>query len=155
METKATDIILNSDNTSTWTFKEEGDISGTFSGTFIFKCFLNPLEQLSAGKLYRELLGSNLEFATDNDKFLAFTMSQLQKRIVKAPPFWSSAPDMLGNIPDSNILSLVLEKAIESESLYKARLAKKRADALEASKNLTESLLGASKGDIKAGSDPK
>jgi hypothetical protein len=135
-----TDIILNGDNTSSWTFREEGELLGTYSGQFIFKCFLTPTEVLSAGRLYRELLGSDSGSATDTEKFLSFALSQLQKRIVKAPPFWTSALDLAGNIPDMDVLSLILDKAISSETLYRAFLKKRRDEALSQSKIATTGL---------------
>lgn len=141
MENKNTDLILNHDNTATWTFKEEGEILGTYAGTFVFKCFLNPLEILSAGRLQRELLGDAPQPRDDEpqqlktERFLAFTLAQLQKRIVKAPPFWGSALEMAGNLPDIDFLSMVLVKALDAETLYKAKLAEKRSQAQEAAKN--------------------
>jgi hypothetical protein len=130
-----TDIILNHDNTAAWEVKFDSEILGSIRGQFIFKTFLNPIEILSAGKLYRDLLGPNSHEASEQERFLAFSLSQLKYRIVKAPPFWQTDSIVSGNIPDLNLVSLILEKAISAESLYKDKLKEKRTKALETSKN--------------------
>lgn len=149
MEDKKTlpsDLTINNDGTATYAMREEGDSTGnTYAGVFVFKCFLNPLDQLAAGKLYRELLGSDIQNATEMERFIAFGLSQLKYRIVKAPAFWKADESMVnGNLPDMNILTLTLDRAINSESLYKEQLAKRKAEALkkaiDASQALQESL---------------
>ena len=102
-----TDIHLKPDGTAIWTLREEGEISGTYSGAFTFKCYLDPLATLAAGRLYRELLGSYGDSASETERFIAFALSQLQKRVIKGPPFWATASEsgFVGNIPDLNILS--------------------------------------------------
>jgi hypothetical protein len=133
METKSqNDIILNADGTALWTLREDGDtVLQTYIGPFTFKCFLNPLETLAAGRLYRELLGNNSGEAGEQERYTAFALSQLKFRVVKAPPFWNTDSIVAGNIPDTNIISLILDRAISSEVLYKEELKKKRADALK------------------------
>jgi hypothetical protein len=128
------DLLINPDGTATFTLNEEGDVLGTYKGTFVFKCFLNPLEVLAAGKVYRELIGSNPQDATDTERFMAFALSQLSKRIIKSPPFWNTGEAMTGNIPDVNVLSLILDRAVTAELAYKERLKIKREEALETAK---------------------
>jgi len=128
------DLVLNSDGTAIFTLNEEGDVLGTYKGVFVFKCYLNPLEVLSAGKLYRELIGSSPQDATDTERFVAFCLSQLSKRIVKSPPFWNTGDMINGNIPDMNIISMVLDRSIQSELAYKEHLKEKRTEALETAK---------------------
>lgn len=131
---KTNDIILSPEGTASWYLKEEGDTSdATYTGTFIFKCFLTPLDLLACGKLYRELLGPNSGEASEQDKFIAVSLSQLSKRITKAPPFWNTDSILSGNIPDLNILSLVLDKALSAELLYKEQLKNKKEAALKKS----------------------
>lgn len=146
-----TDLILNSlDNTASWTMREEGDTLGaTYAGTFVFKCFLSPLDTLASGRLYRELLGPNPNDATETERFIAFILSQLSKRIVKAPPFWNTDSMIQGNIPDVNILTLVLDRAMSAEMIYKEGLNQRRAEALKKAQNaataIQESLTGKEK----------
>ena len=139
-------FTLNPDGTSTFALREEGDSTGqTYAGVFVFKCFLNPLDQLAAGKLYRELLGTDIQNASELERFVAFSLSQLKYRIVKAPSFWKTTESMIeGNLPDTNILTLVLDKAISSESLYKEQLKKRKETAIlkaaEAIKTIQETM---------------
>lgn len=137
---KSLDLVINPDGTAIYTLNEEGDISGSYRGTFVFKCYLSPLDTLAAGKLYRELLGSNAQEASDTERFIAFCLSQLSKRIIKSPPFWNTGDMLAGNIPDMNVLSLILSKAVESEEAYKTQLKEKRTQALETAKNAATAL---------------
>jgi len=127
------DLILNPDGTAVFTLQDEGEVLGTYKGTFTFRCFLDPLATLSAGRVYRDLLGPNPQDASETERFLAFSLSQLQKRIIKAPPFWNTDSMLAGNIPDVNIISTVLARAIDAEVAYKERLKDKKKEALEKS----------------------
>ena len=93
----------------------------TYMGNFKVKCLTSPYEQLQSDKLYRELLGDNPYYASDVSKNYAFTLSQLKYRIIESPPFWAN-PDQPnipgGHIKDSNVLSEVLEKAIEARDKF-------------------------------------
>lgn len=138
-----TNLILNTDGTASWTFREEGDTLGaTYAGTFVFKCYLNPLDSLAAGRLYRELLGQNGHEAGDQERFLAFALSQCKYRITKAPPFWKSSNSVVdgGDVPDLNLISLILDKAISSEVLYKEQLKKRKEEALDKAQKAAEAL---------------
>lgn len=142
---KSTDLILNTDNTASWTLNREGDtVYQTYIGTFTFKCFLNPVEVLAAGRLFRELLGNTPATASPHEQFLSYALSQLKYRIIKAPPFWKTDALLDGNIPDVNILTLVLNAAADAEIVYREQLKSKRDEALsranEATKNLQEKL---------------
>ena len=128
------DLTINPDGTAILTLNEVGDVMGTYKGVFTFKCYLNPLEQLTVGKLYRELLGTNSEEATDTEKFIAVCLSQLSKRILKAPPFWDTREMVSGNIPDINILSLIFDRAVTAEMAYKEHLRDKKEQSLEIAK---------------------
>jgi hypothetical protein len=139
------DLVLNSDGTATFTLREDGDISGTYAGTFVFKCYLTPLDTLSAGKLYRDLLGPHFSAISDTEHFIATALSQLAKRIVKSPPFWNTDSMIAGNIPDLNILTLVLDRSLAAELAYKELLKEKRDQALERSKKPMADLLDANK----------
>ena len=124
------DIILNPDGTANFDLNADGEVLGTCRGLFTFKTFLTPLEQLGASKDYRNLIGPNPELSTDQDRFLAFCLAQLRYRVIKAPPFWKTGEAFDGNV-DKNIISIILDRAIEAESLYKAHLKEKRDKALE------------------------
>jgi hypothetical protein len=134
------DLILNQDGTATYTINEQGEVQGGYTGTFILKCFLTPLDVLSAGRQYRDLLGQFGSTASETEKFIAFSLSQLSKRIVKSPPWWNTDSAILGNIPDLNILSLLLDRAMDSEIAYKQRLKKKKTEALDSAKSSIEAI---------------
>jgi len=136
-----TSIILNG-NVATWIMPRlEGSLGGTYTGKFEFKCYLTPVETLQAGRVYREFLGSHAILASDAEGQLAFAFSQLKFRIIKAPPFWTSAGQesgVDGNIGDLEIITAVLNAAIEAENLYKERIAQEREDLLDKSIKLAE-----------------
>jgi hypothetical protein len=139
-----TDITLDG-SVSTWVLPlTQGDLGGTYKGKFTFKCYLNPLEQLQAGREYRELLGALAMQASDTESNLAFALIQCKHRILTAPPFWTSTKQessIEGNIGDLNIVSMVLDAAIRSEALFKQRIAEEREALLDHSIKTAESML--------------
>lgn len=131
-------------NQATWNISTVGDILGTYTGTFRFKCFLTPSERLAAGRLYRELLGSNPTLVTEHEDNLALTLSQLKFRIISGPPFWSSAiglDEIAGDIPDEMVLNSILDAASASELKFLAQLQEKKKDLIEKAKKAAEKVL--------------
>lgn len=145
MEDKKTDIadlVLDlSNNTVSWEVSYDSDILGTVKGMFIFKAYLNPLDTLAAGRLYRELLGPNAALVTEFESSMAFAISQLSKRVIKSPPFWQMGDGILpGNIPDPSLLLQVLDAAMSAQGLYKQTLKERKEKALERSKKAVEEI---------------
>ncbi len=128
------DILLNG-SLATWRMPMiVGDLGGTYTGTFEFRTFLDPLRQLQAGREYRELLGSLAIQAEDSESNLAFALVQLKHRIVKAPAFWSSTEaesGIAGNIGDMNVIAAVLDAALMAETMFKDKMAEERNKMLE------------------------
>jgi hypothetical protein len=126
------DITINGSQATYTMARTDGELGGTYTGTFVFKCYLSPLEQIQAGKEFRSLLGDLGQQANDTESNLAFALTQLKHRVIKSPPFWSSTLQdgpLAGNIPDLNILAIVLDASIRAEALFKEKIAKER-DAL-------------------------
>jgi hypothetical protein len=136
------DLIIQG-NTATWEMKEEGPIEGTYKGTFVFRCFLTPTATLAVGREYRELLGRYADMATEDESFLAYALTQLKYRIIKAPPFWTSAigSNFTGDIPDKNVLSKILYAAVEAEIRYKENMKEKREEIIGLARKAAEKLL--------------
>jgi len=133
------DLQINLDGTATFVISEDALIGGSYKGTFALRCYLSPLDSLAAGRHFRDLLGPYGESAGEQDRYLAFCVSQLAKRVIKGPPWWN-ADQQSGNIPDLNILSLILDRALTSETAYKQRLAERKAEALEKAQNAAKGL---------------
>lgn len=125
------DIILEG-NKATWTINSIGTIQGTYIGTFVFKCFLTPVEQIKANRDFRELMGPNPIAAPEHESFLAYALTQLKYRIISAPPFWNSArnENMVGDIPDEGIITDILGAATDAEVKYKKQLKQAKKDAV-------------------------
>lgn len=129
------DIIIEG-NTALWDLRLDGDINGTYTGTFRFKCYLNPLQQIAADRERRELLGNQPLYAGDHESLLAYALTQLKYRIITAPPFWASSnSSFAGDIADENIISAVLDAALGAEVKYKTLLKKKKLESIETAKN--------------------
>lgn len=140
---KRKDIILEG-TTGKWDIGTHGEIQGTYSGTFVFKCFLTPTEKLAAGRTYRELLGPNAALALSHEDQLAFALAQLKYRIITAPPFWGSSlgiDGVAGDIPDENIISVILDAALSCEFKYLAELRNKKDEAIQRAKAAAEKQL--------------
>jgi hypothetical protein len=127
------DIVIKGNIASFNLPPTEGEILGTYSGHFEVKCYLTPTEQLDAGREYRNLLGANAALASETESNLSFALVQLKYRVLKSPPFWSSTLQhsaYAGNIPDLNIIILVLDSAIRAENLFKEKIVKEREEIL-------------------------
>lgn len=138
-----TNIIIDG-TTATWDMRLEGDIAGTYSGTFKFKCYLTPMQKIAANREMREILGPQMTMAPEHEANLAFALTQLKHRIIAAPPFWSSVTSgMNGDIPDENIILSVLDAAYASELKYMAQLKEKKESAIKRAIAAAESMLNA------------
>ena len=123
------DLTLSQDGTALFTINEEGALQGSYKGVFSLRCYLSPLDSLAAGRHYRDLLGQFGADAGEQDRYTAFCMAQLAKRVIKGPPWWS-ANDLAGNVPDLNILSVLLDRSLTAEAAYKQHLVKRKTEAL-------------------------
>jgi hypothetical protein len=136
--------IIIEGNQATWEINAIGDVGGTYIGTFKFKCLILPTQRLAASREYRALLGENPTLALAHDDNLAYALTQLKYRVISAPPFWTSTIQnngMAGDLPDENIVMMVLDAAVEAELKYKQQLKNKKSEALEKAKNAAERLL--------------
>ena len=144
---KRDDIKIEGD-VATWDISAVGNIKGTYLGTFKFRCFLTPLQQIAAGREERALVGENFSFAPEHEKFLAYALTQLKYRIISAPPFWSSAnpnANMPGDLPDGEIVSLILGAAIDSELKYKNEIKARKEAAIDRAKKANDAIIEAQK----------
>lgn len=137
------DDIKIDGNTATWDINTVGSIMGTYIGTFRFRCFLSPLQQISAGREERELIGVNMSLAPEHEKFLAYALTQLKYRIVSAPPFWASSNmnSLQGDIPDEEVISMILSAAIDAEAKYKNDIRKRKEEAINRAKKASEAII--------------
>jgi hypothetical protein len=122
--------------------------STTYSGTFQFRCILDPIRTLQAGREYRELLGKNAILAEDNDVDLAWALTQLKHKVVKAPPFWSSTlqdSDFAGNLPDLNIIAMAMEASSVAEQIYKEKMGEEKEAILKRTIKVAEQKVKKSK----------
>jgi hypothetical protein len=132
------DLVVNPEGTAIFTINEEGQLQGSYKGVFTLRCYLNPLDSLAAGRHFRELLGPYGDAAGEQDRYLAFSLSQLTKRVIKGPPWWNL--DQTGNVPDLNILSLILDRSLTAEAAYKQHLVKRKEEALEKAQKAAQAL---------------
>lgn len=116
---------LKDDGTATFSINLIGNMSNeTYMGNFKVKCLLSPLEEISADRMYRELLGVNSHLASEFVRKQAYALSQLEQRVMESPPFWHNEFLGGGHITDNNVIMEVLEKAVESQEKFKERKVK-------------------------------
>lgn len=142
MEDNRPDIRIEN-NVAVWEINAVGNIMGSYHGTFRFRTFLTPLQQISAGREERELIGINMSLAPEHEKFMAYALTQLKYRIVSAPPFWSSANTfggLAGDLPDEEIINMVLSAAIDAEIKYKAEIKERKEEAVKRARKAAESI---------------
>ena len=132
------DLTIGPEGIAHYTIQEEGPIQGSYKGILSLRCYLNPLDSLAAGRHFRDLLGQFGGDSSEQDKYLAFCISQLSKRVIKGPPWWNI--DQVGNVPDLNILSIILDRALTAEAAYKQHLTKRKDEALEKAQKAAQAL---------------
>jgi len=143
------DIVIEN-NVATWTLKAEGAINGTYMGTFKFKVYMLPSEVVAAGRERRELLGENAIIASEKERFYAYALPQLKYRVISGPPFWTAAPGAYsGDIPDEEVMGLILDAALGAELKFKHELNKRKTDAIEKAKAAAEKILAQQKPEDK------
>jgi len=97
-----------------------GDVTkNSFQGTFRFKCFLTPLEEIKADRLFRELIGtSNSILTSDRVRNLSLALGQLKFRILESPAGWKHE-EVDGSHLDYNIIITVFNLAMTAEETYR------------------------------------
>jgi hypothetical protein len=136
---------------ATWELRSDGLLNGTYFGTFQFKCYLDPISMIKANREYRDLIGPNYISAPEHETFLAYALTQLKYRVIKGPPFWSSTLDVsgfAGNIPDENIISEVLNAALDSELKHRSQLKERKDTALDKAKKAAEAMLAEQRAEL-------
>lgn len=99
----------------------EGEISGeSYMGTFTVKGSLSPLDTIKSDRRYRELMGKDIQYATDHASQLAFSLAQLNQRIVESPDWWKN-DEINGGHLDENVIMEIFSKAIECEKEYRLK----------------------------------
>ena len=140
------DIILDVRNaTATWKMPRlEGEYGGTYTGTFVFRCYLTPLQTLQAGRELRELLGNLGAQASDTEYNLSVALTQLKQRIVKAPVFWTATKEesgIEGNLGDMGVIKAVLDASIKAEELFLKKINEEREELLNKTIKAGEEIL--------------
>lgn len=128
---------------ATWRINEEGPINGKYIGTFKFRCILMPVGRIAANREYREMLGGNPTLTPEHEDSLAYALTQLKYRIISYPPFWEGedkSTPINGNIPDTDIIALILRAAVAAELKYRKQLDEKRKSAIQRAKEAAEKI---------------
>lgn len=137
------DISLDG-NTASWSLNLEGAINGLYTGTFKFRCFLTPSQQIAADREKREMIGDvNPLLVPSHLDFAAYALAQLKYRVISAPPFWTSTiqeTNLAGDLPDENIITAVLDAAVGAEIKYRNHLERRKTDAIERAKKAAEKM---------------
>jgi hypothetical protein len=125
------DVVLEN-NKAIYHLDQVGDVGGSYKGVFEFRCFLNPIQYIAADREYRDLMGKNQALADPHADSLAYALTQLKYRIIKAPPFWYSDDSAIpgGSIPDRDIISLLLSAATEAEIKFRRSLLDKQEESV-------------------------
>ena len=141
---KRTDIILSA-NIATWEMRMEGAYTGTFSGTFRFRCFLSPTQRIAIGREQRDLLGPMANLAPNDETMFVVMLTELKYRILEAPPFWAAASGSgyQGDILDENVLTEVFAAALDADLKYRAVIMDGKMKFIEKAKIAAEAIASA------------
>lgn len=126
-------VHVDSEGNATWEMNMTGPIGGTYQGLFTFRTVLSPIQLIEADRDYRDVLGKNAEFAATHVENLAYTLSQLNQRVVKSPPFWLDGSSRFGGaqIRDLDIIQAVYEASMIAETKFREVIKEKHKDSIE------------------------
>ena len=128
-------VKIQDDGTAVLIVNRIGSVTGTmYSGKFKVNCVLTAHQIISSGKNYRNMLGTGIAFAEAHEINLAFSLAQMEQRIIKAPDFWQG-----GNLKDADIVVHVLDLAMFAEEEFRKVQKEEAAAALEIVKKNMES----------------
>lgn len=134
------DVSIDSEGNGSWSINMTGPIGGTYQGLFKFRSVLSPIQLIEADRDYRDLLGKNSEFAATHVENLAYTITQLAQRVIKAPPFWSDGSSRYpgSQIRDIEVIQAVYEASIVAETKFRAQLKEKHKESIDRLKKTIE-----------------
>ena len=128
-------------STCSWTLPPtQGEYLGTYTGTFKFRCFLSPTQQLAASKELREMMGGAAildgpyKNVDQHEWLIAYALTQLKYRVISSPPFWTQPTqigELPGSIPDQHIIEMVLDASVRAQQVFKDIITKERDQVLE------------------------
>lgn len=127
------DIRIDPDGNGLWEINLTGKIGGTYQGLFKFRSVLSPIQQISADREYRELLGKNAELVSTHIENYAVILTQLKQRIIEAPPFWNDGASAFpgSHIRDDEVLDAVFRASVMAETKYRKQLTEKHKQSIE------------------------
>lgn len=127
------DILLDSQGNASWEINMTAPIGGTYQGLFQFRTILSPIQQIEADRDYRELLGPSASLVSTHVDNLAYSLSQLRQRVIKAPPFWDDGASRFkgSHIRDEEIIQAVYEAAVLSETKFRAQIKEKHKASID------------------------
>jgi len=127
------DILLDSQGIATWEINMTAPIGGTYQGLFQFRTVLSPIQQIEADRDYRELLGTNASLVATHVDNLAYSLSQLRQRIIKAPPFWDDGASRFkgSHIRDEDVIQAVYEASVIAETKFRNQIKEKHKASIE------------------------
>lgn len=139
--------ILIKESTGTYHLDVVGTIGGRYFGDFVFKAYLTPMELISCDREFRDLIGKIQTQVDPTIEFLAFALTQLKYRTISSPLFWKRNPELIpgGDIPDQNVIEILLEAAKETEKQYKETLIEQHENSLK----ILQKQLDKEKNDLK------
>jgi hypothetical protein len=129
-----------------------GQILGTYTGKFSFRCAVTPMQFLEADRDYRELLGRNGELASTHADSIAYSLAHLRQRIVEAPPFWNEFGSKFGgaHIKDHEVVDRILKVSVVAENKYRKLLNDKHSAAINKLKAHVDKIKKANQSTINA-----
>jgi hypothetical protein len=104
----------------TFSINSVGEKTGqSYIGSFKVQCIMSPMDIIEADRLYRQLLGENIAWASQQAQNFALALTQLKYRIVQAPAFWENDTTIGGShIKDYNVIIEIFDQALLAEENY-------------------------------------
>jgi hypothetical protein len=125
METKNYPIVIDDFNgTAKFKVHINDELNDkTYTGNFEIKCVLSGGDKIKADKMYRDLLGTNITYASQIAIDLSWAYAQFSYRTIESPE-WFKNSEFLGYSLDQEVVLKIIQLYIEAETRYRDRFKK-------------------------------
>ncbi len=120
-------------NEATFSIDEIGETTGhRYEGIFTVKCVLSMLDKHRL-ELEKTRLLADYANPTPHLQAIAVIMANVRARATDSPEWWKQS-DFGNKLLDENVIVIIYDKALEAETEWKAKIAKKVEKTEEAPK---------------------
>lgn len=95
-----------------------------YLGDFTVKTFLTFEDRARAERIKLSILGPHAALANEMTQNIAWSLSQLEVRVLRCPPWWNAtnSPVRGNHLSDDNLLATLVDMALMAQDLYQKEI---------------------------------